>query len=207
MYLHVSKKYERQSIYTPKASASILIVSDEHIIAGCLRGEVKMQRALYEKYKVPMFRLCLRYAKDRMEAEDMLQEGFIMVFKDLKQFRSTGALGAWMRRLMVNVALQHIRKRKRLFPVVDLENAAEKVSEVENVLSTLNAKVLTMLVQKLPGGYRAVFNMYVIEGYSHKEIAEKLEISVGTSKSQLSKAKAMLRNKINQLNRERSQTA
>ena len=181
-------------------------VTDEYIIKGCLNGDPKAQRALYEKYKVSMFRLCLRYANDQMEAEDILQEGFINVFRDLKQFSFSGALGGWIRRVIVNVALQHIRKKKRLFPTVELDHAMMEVSHLNTTLAQLNAEALTIMVQKLPPGYRAVFNMYVIEGYNHKEISEQMEITIGTSKSQLSKAKAMLRQQLKALDQQEARS-
>jgi RNA polymerase sigma factor (sigma-70 family) len=167
--------------------------SDKILLKGCLKGDRNAQKALYEKFKVPMFRICLRYANDRPEAEDMLQEGFVKVFLDLHQFRKEGPLGGWIRRVIVNVALMQIRKRRKLFSNVEVENLSDSVTTDEDVFAEMNAKALTRIIQKLPTGYRVVFNMYVIEGYSHKEIAEKLEVSVNTSKSQLSKAKATLR--------------
>lgn len=172
---------------------SLKITKEEHIIRGCLKGDSESQRALYEHFKVPMFRLCLRYAKDRPEAEDLLQDGFIQVFSDLHQYKFNGALGGWIRRVIVNVALQHIRRNKRMFPTVEIESIADDYQTDEDVFSNLGVKALTKIIQQLPPGYRAVFNMYVIEGYSHKEIAAKLNFTVNTSKSQLSKAKAMLR--------------
>ena len=168
-------------------------LSDHKILKGCLEGERNAQKALYQKYKVPMFRICLRYAQDRAEAEDMLQDGFIKVYTDLHQFRSDGPLGGWIRKVMVNTALMAIRKKKVLFSSIELEDIAEQVTTDEDVFATMNAKALTRIIQKLPTGYRVVFNMFVIEGYSHKEIAEQLNISVNTSKSQLSKGKAVLR--------------
>jgi len=168
----------------------------EHLVKGCLGGDRHSQRALYERFKVPMFRLCLRYAKDGPEAEDLLQEGFIKVFSDLHQFKHRGALGGWIRRVMVNIALQHIRKNKQLFTNVEIETMEDRHSTDENIFAELGAKNLTKMIQQLPPGYRAVFNMYVIEGYSHKEIADQLNISENTSKSQLSKAKATLRKRL-----------
>ena len=163
------------------------------MVQGCLSGDKRSQRALYERYKVQMFRLCLRYAHNRMEAEDMLQEGFVKVYTDLHQFRQTGPLGGWIRRVMVNTALQFIRKRKKLFPTMDIELAeAQYVMEEDRGLA-LNPQLLIQMIQQLPTGYRAVFNMHVLEGYTHKEIAAYLDIEPNTSKSQLSKAKAMLR--------------
>ncbi len=168
----------------------------EQLVKGCLRGDRHSQRSLYEQYKVPMFRLCLRYAKDRHEAEDLLQEGFIKVFSDLHQFSHRGALGGWIRRVMVNVALQHIRKNKQLFTTIEIESIGDNHATDEIIFSELGAKNLTKMIQQLPPGYRTVFNMYVIEGYSHKEIADQLSISENTSKSQLSKAKASLRKRL-----------
>lgn len=140
-----------------------------------------------------MFRLCLRYARDRAEAEDLLQEGFVRVFTDLHQYSSQGALGGWVRRVILNVALQHVRRQQRLFPVVEVDAYASHLPSGDDIVAHLNAEALTQFIQQLPPGYRAVFNLYVVEGYAHKEIADMLGIGVGTSKSQLSKAKAMLR--------------
>ncbi|MDF1866112.1 MAG: sigma-70 family RNA polymerase sigma factor [Saprospiraceae bacterium] len=172
---------------------------EEQLVKSCLRGDSTAQRALYEHFKVPMFRLCLRYAKDRPEAEDLLQDGFIRVFLDLHQYKFNGALGGWIRRVIVNVALQHIRKNKKMSNVVELETVVNDYQTDEDVFSNMGVKALTKIIQKLPPGYRAVFNMYVIEGYSHKEIAEKMNFTVGSSKSQLSKAKAMLREMLEKI--------
>jgi RNA polymerase sigma factor (sigma-70 family) len=167
---------------------------ERELIEGCLKGDAQAQRELYEQYKVPLFRLCLRYASSREEAEDILQEGFLKVFSDLEQYRGTGALGAWMRRVVLNVALQHLRRQKQLPVTAELETIAELADDsVEQLFSQLRAKALVGLIQQLPPGYRTVFNLYVIEGYAHREIADMLSISENTSKSQLSKAKALLR--------------
>ncbi len=167
---------------------------EKNLLDGCLKGDQTCQKTLYDTYKVMLFRVCLRYAKDRQEAEDMLQDGFIKIYSDLHQFSFQGPLGAWMRRVVVNVALQHIRKNKKFQHSVELEHISNVYQTNEVATSNLNAQALTKLIQKLPLGYRTVFNLYVIEGYSHKEIADMLEINVNTSKSQLSKAKANLRN-------------
>lgn len=169
-------------------------ITDEHLLVKqCLRGDAKAQRLLYEQFKVSMFRVCLRYAKDHSEAEDLLHDGFIKVFSDLHQYTFSGALGGWIRRVMVNVALMHIRKNKKMSSLVDIETVTEIFHTKEDIFAELGVKNLTKMIQQLPAGYRAVFNMYVIEGYSHKEIAEQLGFTVNTSKSQLSKAKATLR--------------
>jgi len=166
---------------------------EHQLIKRCLRQERAAQRQLYEKYRVPLFRLCLRYTNDRFEADDLFQEGFIKIFADLHQYRGEGALGGWMRRIMINVILQHFRKKKKNPTSVGLEKITELPSPEDEVNSDLNAKALVKMIQKLPQGYRTVFNLFVIEGYSHAEIAKKLNVSVNTSKSQLSKAKALLR--------------
>lgn len=166
---------------------------EKKLVKGCVKKDRKAQRQLYDMYKVVLFRVCLRYSKDRPEAEDMLQDGFIRIFSDIHQYRGDGALGGWLRRVVVNTALQHIRKQKKHFQTIEIEDIAEAEADDEVILSDLRAKALTQLIQKLPPGYRTIFNLYVVEGYPHKEIAQKMNISINTSKSQLSKAKAMLR--------------
>ncbi|MEL6864009.1 MAG: RNA polymerase sigma factor [Bacteroidota bacterium] len=174
-------------------------LTDQDIIEGCLNGKRTYQKALYDKFRVPLFRLCMRYAHDRSEAEDMLQDGFIKIFTDLHQFSRKGPLGAWMRRVMLNTALQAIRKRKKLFPTVEVETVADQYASKEDVFAQLGHKALTQLIQQLPTGYRTVFNLYVIEGFSHQEIAEQLNITASTSKTQLFKAKATLRKMLEKI--------
>ncbi len=173
--------------------------SDDQLVQGCLRKDSKAQYALYQKYQHMLFRVCLRYAKDRPEAEDMLQEGFIKIFRDLHQYGSNGALGGWLRRVMVNTALQHLRKQKKWIADVEIEHIADQYTTGEDVFARLGAEALTRLIQQLPVGYRMVFNLYVVEGYSHQEIADQLQVSVNTSKSQLSKAKATLRKMLEKI--------
>ncbi len=166
-------------------------------LPGCLKGDPQAQRQLYEAFKAPMFRLCLRYAGSREEAEDLLQEGFVRVFTDLHQYRGQGPLGAWVRKVVLNVALQHLRRQKNAPAILDIETLPELPGEAaESLFGQLRAKALTALLQQLPPGYRTVFNLFVMEGHSHREIAEMLGISENTSKSQLSKAKAMLRSML-----------
>ncbi|MCB9275707.1 MAG: sigma-70 family RNA polymerase sigma factor [Lewinellaceae bacterium] len=163
-------------------------------LSGCLKGEPPAQRQLYEAFKVPMFRLCLRYAGSREEAEDMLQEGFIKVFTDLQQYRGEGPLAGWVRRVVLNVVLQHLRRQKNTPVALDVQDIPDVPDEdTDNLFGELRARALAALVQRLPPGYRTVFNLFVMEGHSHREIADILDISESTSKSQLSKAKAMLR--------------
>ncbi len=170
-------------------------ISDQQIIQGCLKGDKRAQRQLYQQYKGLLFGICLRYSRNREEAKDMLQDGFVKIYRDLYQYRPIGPFGGWMRRVMVNVCLQHIRKKKSWIQDqnVEIESVADQYMAEDDIFSEFRAKALVNMVQGLPDGYRAVFNLYVIEGYNHKEIAQKLDISESTSKSQLSRAKASLR--------------
>lgn len=162
-----------------------------------MRNNTQAQRTLYEKHKVKWFMICLRYAQNKTEAEDMMQEGLISIFSDLKQYNPDRAsFSAWSNKVMVNAALQHLRKWKKLkfnHPADDYENQLVHESDV---IEQIGAKEITALVQELPDGYRVVFNLYVMEGYKHREIAEMLSISENTSKTQLLKAKKMLRNQL-----------
>ncbi len=144
-----------------------------------------------------MFGVCLRYGKDRNEAEEIMQEGFIKVFASLQQFRSEGSFEGWIKRIMVTTALGHLRSRPPLHAIVsDDSSAASHVHERETIESNLNAKELLALVQSLPSAYRSVFNLYVFEGYQHKEIADMLGISEGTSKSNLYDARRWLKQRL-----------
>jgi len=170
-----------------------LKLSDKNIIQGCKKGKPTAQRQLYEKYKAMLFGVCLRYARNRAEAEDFLQEGFIRIYRDLYQYQPQKALGAWLRKVMVNSCLRQIQKNKNIFQEIDW-NQITLSYEIEFVEEDNGREEqMIKMIQQLPPGYRAVFNMYVIEGYTHQEIASYLEISVNTSKSQLSRAKKLLK--------------
>ena len=168
--------------------------SDQDLVSGVLQGNPAHQKALYQKYSVPMFRVLLRFARDRSEAEDMLQEGFLRVYRDMAQFRSEGALGGWIRRIMVNTALSHLRKQKDFIQsTADYHGLEHRSAREEDIAGNMDAERLLKMLQKIPPGYRTVFNLYAIEGYSHEEISEELGISIGTSKSQLFKAREYLK--------------
>jgi len=169
-------------------------VQDESkLIKKCLRNNAKAQRALYDLHKVKWFMICLRYAPNKSEAEDMLQEGLINVFKELKQYDPAKAsFSAWSNKVIVNAALQYLRKWKNLNLNQSIDDYEDQFAQNEDAVDTLSAKELNSFVQKLPDGYRVVFNLYVMEGYKHREIADILSISENTSKSQLLKAKKML---------------
>lgn len=169
-------------------------LTDHELVQGVLEGSPTHQAALYQQYSVPMFRVLLRFARDRAEAEDMLQDGFVRVFRDLKQFRGDGALGGWIRRIMVNTALSQLRKQRDFIrDTSDFSPFENMFRTEEDFAANMDVETLLTYLQKLPPGYRAVFNLYAIEGFSHEEIANQLGISIGTSKSQLYKAREYLK--------------
>lgn len=171
------------------------IIPESDLINGCLQGNRRMQEELYRRFSPRMYAVCLRYAGNAEEAEDILQEGFIKVFKKLDSFRGDGSFEGWIRRIFVNTAIEHFRRKRYLMPVTEKEeNTIE--GKYTSVLDELGAKDILALIQELSPGYRTVFNMYVVEGYTHKEIADMLGISEGTSKSQLSRAKVILQDMV-----------
>lgn len=179
---------------TPERNQNI---PESDLIVGCLAGNRRMQEELYRRFSSRMYAVCLRYAGSSEEAEDILQEGFIKVFKKLDSFRSEGSFEGWIRRIFVNTAIEHFRRKRYLMPVTEKEeNTIE--GKYLSVLDDLAARDIMALVQELSPGYRTVFNMYVVEGYTHKEIADMLGISEGTSKSQLSRAKVILQDMVKQ---------
>jgi RNA polymerase sigma-70 factor (ECF subfamily) len=147
-----------------------------------------------------MFGVCLRYFKDKDTAEDALQEGFIRVFQKIGTYRGEGSLEGWIRRIIVRTSIEIYRKETRFIAVEEMD-ASEEHSQAEDALSLLSAEEIISCIQELPSGFRTVFNLYAIEGYSHQEISEMLSISVGTSKSQLSRARDLLAGKIENKNR------
>lgn len=168
-------------------------MTDEQMIEGCAKGDPIAQRFLYEKYVNKMMGICLRYAKEREEAQDILQDAFIKVFEKLRSYKGSGSLEGWVRRIFVNTAIDHHRKNKALRQQVEFDSVDYQIKAEGYVLENLAAQDLLKIINDLPHGYRVVFNMYAIEGYSHKEIADELDISVNTSKSQYSRAKSFIR--------------
>ncbi len=167
-------------------------MTDEQLIHGCVEGNAVAQKLLYDTYSRKMMGVCLRYASDYEEAQDILQDGFVKVYQKLGSFQHKGSLEGWIRRTVVNTALDNFRRNKQHRHQVELGAVDYLLEADDNVLSSLAAKDLLKIIQKLPSGYRTVFNLFAIEGYSHKEIADQLEISENTSKSQFRKAKAYL---------------
>jgi RNA polymerase sigma factor (sigma-70 family) len=171
------------------------MLTDQELIKGCARGDRASQKALYERYCRKMMVICERYAKSSQEAEDALQEGFIKVFKAVKDFRSESKLETWITRIMINTSLNNQRQKLYMLPMLDVEELS--ISEREEIsLSGFHLAELIAMVQSLPDGCRIVFNLFAIEGYGHKEIADMLQISEGTSKSQYNRARTLLRAKL-----------
>ncbi len=173
-----------------------LEVSEEELVKGCLAGAPAYQRALYKRYASKMLTVCLRYAKKREEAEDILQEGFITVFEKLNQFKMQGSFEGWVRRIMVNKAIENYRKASKVFPVIDIDEVEDMFVTNESITSNISSRELMDMIHELPPMYKMVFNLYAFEGMTHKEIAENLGIAEGTSKSNLSDARTLLKKKV-----------
>ena len=174
-------------------------MTDHELIAGCLRQDRTCQEALYKRFHGKMLGVTMRYARDRDEARDMLQEGFIKVFTSISNFSGKGSFEGWVRRIVVNTSIDHLRKNKHEYMIVssvhsrdgDLPDAVDEADE--NELLQLSEEQLIACIQQLSPAYRAVFNLYVMENLPHKEISERLGISEGTSKSNLAKARYQLK--------------
>ena len=173
-------------------------MSDEELIQGCIKGKDAFQYELYKRYSPKMFGVCLRYCASREEAEDVLQDGFIKVFKKIDSFRFTGSFEGWIRRIMVHTAIRNKYITLRAHEVNTLEGVEHPALD-EKVTSKLMMMDLMKLVNELPQGYKIVFNLFAVEGYSHKEIAEMLEIQEATSRSQYLRARQFLREKLDKL--------
>lgn len=143
-----------------------------------------------------MYSVCLRYVKNNTDADDVFQQGFMLVYKNIGQLKNIDALSGWIKRIFVNVAIEHNRKKNQLRVVENIETERISTTDVNNAISQMAVNEITNYIQLLPNGCREVFNLYVIDGFSHKEIADQLGISVGTSKSQLFDARKILKNKI-----------
>lgn len=176
--------------------------NEKKIIEGCIRGDRRSQQQLYEAFYGKMMAVCLRYAKDDDIAQDVCQEAFLKVFNKLDKFEDRGSLEGWIRRIMVTTSIDYIRRDKNNIADVEIEKVIEDESnnpleeQDDSIFDGLSFDVIKDYMQRLTPAYRSVFNLYVIEEYSHKEIASMLGISVGTSKSNLAKAKRNLRSKI-----------
>ena len=167
-------------------------MTEEAILQGCLKNNAAAQKALYLKYSAKMLVVCYRYAHNREDAEDMLQEGFIKIFSQIHTFENRGALEGWIRRIIVHTCINHLKKNKRFNESVDLIHATSIQVKEETIPSIIQAKQVMECIRLLPIGYRTVLNLYAIEGFTHREIGDMLDIEESTSRSQYTRAKAML---------------
>lgn len=166
----------------------------DQLIKECQRDNIKAQEQLYRLFAQKLFAVCLKYSRDYADAEDNLQDGFILLFRKIKQFKFKGSFEGWAKRVMVNNILQKYRTSGRVVELVNENIPDEEEVEVEN--DAISMDFLLTIIQELPDRYRMVFNLYVTDGFSHKEIAEMMDISVGTSKSNLARARMILKEKI-----------
>lgn len=167
------------------------------------KGNSGAQKAIYDLLAPKMFAVCLRYMGDRMAAEDVLQDGFVTLFSKLDSFSGTGSFEGWARKIFVNTALMNLRKSDVLKETEDVDAARDLRAESVSPIQDIGYRELLKMIASLPTGFRTVFNMYVVEGYSHKEISESLGISENTSRSQLQRARMLLQDKIKKMNDER----
>jgi RNA polymerase sigma factor (sigma-70 family) len=184
-------------------------MTEELMLAGCLKNNAAAQEALYNRFSPRMLGVCYRFAKNREDAEDMLQEGFIKVFTQMHQYRNEGALEGWIRRIVVHTCINNLKKNKKFADSLDIIHANSMHINQEMIPAIMQAKQVVECIRMLPIGYRTVLNLYAIEGFPHKEIAALLDIEESTSRSQYTRAKAMLeeilvRKKIIQKPKERT---
>jgi RNA polymerase sigma factor (sigma-70 family) len=178
--------------------------SEKHLIEGCSRNDRKAQKLLYERYSPMLLGICCRYTRNLAEAEDVMQEGFVKIFSHIYQYSGIGSFEGWLKRIMVNTAITHYRSNQKHFNQLDITEIREsKIEDHSPVEVDFSQEDLLKVIRLLPRGYQLVFNLFAIEGYSHKEIGEMLGIDIGTSKSQLSRARTILQFKLKELARER----
>ncbi len=178
-------------------------LDERAVVAGCSRNERGAQKRLYDAYAGRMLVVCLRYVKSRMEAEDVLQEAFVKVFEKIDTFRFESPLEGWVKKVVVNTALNYLRSQRQWTWIAPIETAENSVGEAASAPSGLHFQELIALVQQLPPGCRAVFNLYAIEGYNHREIADLLGVTEGTSKAQYARARHLLQGMLAEAGRMR----
>ena len=167
-------------------------MTEEAILKGCLNNDNTAQRELYNRYSPKMLAVCYRFAHNREDAEDMLQEGFIKVFLQMHTFENRGAFEGWIRRIVVHTCINNLKKNKKFNESVDIIHATGVLVREDSVPAIIQAKQVVECIRMLPIGYRTVLNLYAVEGYSHREISNMLDIEESTSRSQYTRAKAML---------------
>lgn len=191
--LHLNTRVKDQN---PTGQKDVKDLSEQQTIALCKQGNRAAQKVLYESLSPKMFAICLRYMGDRELAEDTLQEGFVTLFSKLETYSGEGSFEGWARKIFVNTALMSLRKNDVLKQSGEIETAWNVTSEETTAIQNISYKELMKIIAGLPPGFRTVFNMFVIEGYNHKEISDALGISEATSRSQLQRARVMLQKKI-----------
>ena len=190
-------------IILPQSNLRLKMLSEQQIIEGCLKNNRKTQKLLYEMYASKFLGMCMRYAKDKQEAEDILQDGFLKIFGRISQFSGIGSFEGWMKRIIINTAITNYRQNLKHYYKQSIDDVNETDFETTNVEQEYSLEELLKVVQDLPPGYRMVFNMFAIEGFQHKEIAQMMGIDVTTSKSQYSRARKLLRTKLAELKKEK----
>lgn len=180
------------------------MLTEDEIIDGCLKNDRKMQKALYERFSRRMYSICLRYAKEKSEADDILQDAFLKVYAKIHQFSREHSFEGWMKRIMVNTALSHYKQNLKYYYQQDIEEIKESESpSFQFNDEEFTKEELMKVVQELSDGYRMVFNMYAIEGYKHKEIAEIMGVDIATSKSQFHRARMVIQKKLFEISKEK----
>jgi len=173
--------------------AATLRMTDDELVKQCLNNNQAAQKELFVRFSSSMLGVCLRYTSSKSDAEDVLQEAFIKVFNKLDKYSGLGSFEGWIRRIVVNTALDYLRKNKKMQLNSSIDDVGYGIKKDHFIVEDLTAKELMKLIQRIPLGYKTIFNMYAIEGYSHKEIAQELNISESTSKSQLSRARSAIK--------------
>jgi len=186
--LHLVLEFDRMDF-------TVYRTKDTELIEGCRRRDASAQKSLYERFAGKLYALCCRYIKEKMEAEDVLIIAFTKILDRIDQYKGEGSFEGWMKRVVVNESLTYLRRNKNMYLEMDIE-AADREPDFEKLESHMQAEDLMKMIESLPSGYRIVFNLYAIDGYSHKEIAEQLGISENTSKSQLSRARLALQKSL-----------
>mgnify|MGYP003456241682 FL=1 len=172
---------------------------EQELIAACVRQDRSAQRKMYERYSSRMFAVCMRYAQNVEVAKDILQDGFVTLFSKIGEYKNEGSFEGWMRRIFVNTALMQLRKRDVLKGSEDVTEAKWDIPVEDNVFDKIDGQKVMKLISEMPIGFRTVFNLYVLDGFSHQEIARQLNISEGASRSQLSRGRCWLQERINKL--------
>jgi RNA polymerase sigma-70 factor (ECF subfamily) len=168
-------------------------MTDELILQGCVQHEPAAQKALYERFSAKMMAICYRYAGNKQDAEDMLQESMVRIFAHIHQFQQKGSFEGWIRRVIVHTCINYLKRQKKFHDCMDLTHAEHYVTRENHIPSIIQAKEITECIRSLPVGYRTILNLYALEGYSHREIAGMLEIQESTSRSQYNRAKNLLK--------------